>query len=141
LAKTHRHLIKGIKITTVLDSKSTKSVGHFEENKFSVGSHQFLLDWYSKLIKTFNLDNFQSIKDNSKTKMNNIVQSGCLFSKLLRFFVDFLSTIVSIFYRVHGKKMTILGSLPTLYSGRFLKKKFFEITEKNCGLLYIFVNF
>ncbi len=43
--------------------------------------------------------------------------------------------------RKHGKKTTILGGLPTLYSSRFLKKKFFEITEKNCGLLYIFVNF
>jgi hypothetical protein len=31
----------GKKITTVLDNKPTKSVGHFEENKFSVGCHQF----------------------------------------------------------------------------------------------------
>jgi hypothetical protein len=37
-----------------LDSKLTKSVGHFEENKFSVGGHQFLLEWYPKLIKTYN---------------------------------------------------------------------------------------
>ena len=41
-------------MTTVLDSKWTKSVGHFEENKFSVGSHQFLSDCCPKLIKTYN---------------------------------------------------------------------------------------
>ncbi len=38
----------------VLDSKPTKSVGHFEENKFSGVGHQFLLDCYPKLIKTYN---------------------------------------------------------------------------------------
>jgi hypothetical protein len=43
-----------VKITTVLDSKPTKSVGHFEENKFSVGGHQFLLKCCPKLIKTYN---------------------------------------------------------------------------------------
>jgi hypothetical protein len=36
-----------------LDSKLTKSVGYFEENKLFVGSHQFLLDCCPKLIKTF----------------------------------------------------------------------------------------
>ncbi len=40
---------------TVLESKPTKSVGHFEENKFSVGCHQFLSDCCPKLIET---DNF-----------------------------------------------------------------------------------
>jgi hypothetical protein len=40
---------------TALDSKPTKSVGHFEENKFSVGCHQFLLDCYPKLIKTYKI--------------------------------------------------------------------------------------
>ncbi len=38
------------------------------------------------------------------------------------------------------KKTMNLGGLSTLYSSRFLKKQFFEITEKNCGLLYIFVD-
>jgi hypothetical protein len=38
----------------VLDSKLTKSVGHFEENKFSVGCHKFLLECCPKLIKTYN---------------------------------------------------------------------------------------
>ncbi len=32
----------------------TKSVRHFEENKFSVGGHKFLLDCCLKLIKTYN---------------------------------------------------------------------------------------
>jgi hypothetical protein len=39
------------------------------------------------------------MKDNSKTKMDNIVQLGCLISKLMRLFVNFLSAIVIIFYR------------------------------------------
>jgi hypothetical protein len=39
---------------TVFDSKPTKSVGHFDENKFSVGGHQFLLECCPKLIKTYN---------------------------------------------------------------------------------------
>ncbi len=43
-----------VKITTVLYSKLTKSVGYFEENKFSVGGHQFLLGCCPKLIKTYN---------------------------------------------------------------------------------------
>ncbi len=41
------------KITTFLDSKPTKSVWHFEENKFYVGGHQFLLECCPKLIKTY----------------------------------------------------------------------------------------
>jgi hypothetical protein len=44
-----------VKIMTGLDSKPTKSDGHFEENKFSVGGHQFLSDCCPKLIKTYNL--------------------------------------------------------------------------------------
>ncbi len=39
---------------TVLDSKPTKRVGHFEENKFSVGGHKFLLNCCPKFIKTYN---------------------------------------------------------------------------------------
>ncbi len=39
-----------LEITTVLDYKLTKNVGHFEENKFSVGCHKFLLDCCPKLI-------------------------------------------------------------------------------------------
>ncbi len=85
------------KIAKVLDSKPTKSVGHFEENKFSVGCHQLLLDFCSKLIKTYNFG--QKFSQWKKTKMNNIVQSGCLILKLLILFVDFPSAIVSFFYR------------------------------------------
>jgi hypothetical protein len=50
---------------TVLDYKPTKSVGHFEENKFSVGCQQFFLECCPKLIKTYNLDKMQPIKANS----------------------------------------------------------------------------
>jgi hypothetical protein len=39
---------------TVLDIKPTKGVGHFEENKFSVGCHQFLLECYPKLFTAYN---------------------------------------------------------------------------------------
>ncbi len=38
-----------------MDVKQTKNVVDFEENKFSVGCHQFLLKWCPKLIKTYNL--------------------------------------------------------------------------------------
>ncbi len=79
------------------DSKPTKSVGHFEENKFSVVCHQFLLECCPKLIKTCNFGQNAAKKDNLKTKMNNIVQLGCLFSKLPRLFVNFSSAIVLIF--------------------------------------------
>jgi hypothetical protein len=34
----------------------TERVGHFEENKFSVGGHQFLLECRPKLIKTYNFE-------------------------------------------------------------------------------------
>jgi hypothetical protein len=46
--------VHGKKITTVFASKPTKNVGHFEENKFSVGCQQFLLDFCPKLIITYN---------------------------------------------------------------------------------------
>jgi hypothetical protein len=49
-----------------LDSKPTKSVGHFEENKFSVGGHQFLLECCPKLIKTYNFGQIAVKKRQSK---------------------------------------------------------------------------
>jgi hypothetical protein len=39
---------------TVLDSNPTKIVRNFEESKFSVGCHQFLLECCPKLIKAYN---------------------------------------------------------------------------------------
>jgi hypothetical protein len=39
---------------TVLDDKPAKSIEDFEENKFSVRCHQFLLDCCPKLILTYN---------------------------------------------------------------------------------------
>ncbi len=67
--------------------QTDKKCWAFEENKFSVSGHQFLLQCCPKLIKT--IDKTQSIQANLKTKMNNIVQLGCLFSKLQRLFVNF----------------------------------------------------
>jgi hypothetical protein len=57
-----------LKITTVLDNKPTKSAGHFEENKLSVGCHQFLLDCCPKLIKTYNFGQNASNKRLLKNK-------------------------------------------------------------------------
>ncbi len=88
---------------TVLDSKPTKSVGHFEESKFFVGCHQFLLECCPKLIKTYN---FGQKAVNKRQLKNKNEQLGCLFSKLPRLFVDFLSKIVGIFYRV---ERTMIG--------------------------------
>ncbi len=81
-----------------MDSKPTKSVGHFEENKFSVGGHQFLLECCSKLIKTYNFGQKAVNKGQFKNKNEQYCALGCLFSKLPRLLVDFLSMIVVIFY-------------------------------------------
>jgi hypothetical protein len=91
---------KDEKTSTVLDSKPTKSVGHFEENKFSVSGHQFLLDCCTELIKTHNFGQNTVNERQFKTKMNNIVQFGCLISKVVETFVYFPSAIVGIFYCV-----------------------------------------
>jgi hypothetical protein len=48
------------KIMTVLDDKLTKIVEHFENNKFSVSCHQFLLDCSKPTI----LDRMGTIKIN-----------------------------------------------------------------------------
>jgi hypothetical protein len=82
-----------------LDNKLTKNVGHFEETKFSVGCHQFLLDYCPKLIKTYN---FGQNADN-KRQMINKNDQRCTLSlfiiKKSRLFVDSLSAVVSIVYR------------------------------------------
>ena len=53
---------------TVFDDKPTKSVGHFEENKFSVGGHQFLLECCPKFIKTYNFGQNAVNKSQFKNK-------------------------------------------------------------------------
>jgi hypothetical protein len=83
-----------------LDSKPTKSVEHFEENNFSVGGHQFLLECCPKLIKTYNFVQNAVTKSQFKNKNEQYCALGCLFSKLSRLFADFLSAIVVMFYRV-----------------------------------------
>ncbi len=72
-----------------------RGVGHFEENKFSVGGHQYC----PQLIITYNFGQNAVNKSQFKNKMNNIGQLSCLFSKLPRLFVNFPSLIVVIFYR------------------------------------------
>jgi hypothetical protein len=81
-----------------LDSKPTKSVGHFEENKFSVGGHQFLLECCPKLIKTYNFEQNAVNKSQFKNKNEQYCALVCLFSKLPRLLVNFPSAIVIIFY-------------------------------------------
>jgi hypothetical protein len=51
-----------------LDSKPTISVGHFEENKFSVGGCQFLLECCPKLIKAYNFGHNAVNKSQFKNK-------------------------------------------------------------------------
>jgi hypothetical protein len=46
----------------------TKSAGHFEENKFSVGHHQFLLECCPKLTKTSNFGQDAVNKSQYKNK-------------------------------------------------------------------------
>jgi hypothetical protein len=93
-----------------------------EGNKFSVGGHQFLLECCPKLIKPTILNKIQTMKGNLKTKMNNIVQLGCLFSKLPSLFVNFPSAIVGVFHREWQKvqRIMVLGQLePSSMGHRF----------------------
>jgi hypothetical protein len=62
---------------TVLASKTTKIVGHFEENKFSVGGHQFLLECCPKLIKTYNFGQDPVNKSQFKNKNGQYCPLGC----------------------------------------------------------------
>jgi hypothetical protein len=48
-----------------------KVLGHFEENKFSVGGHQFLLECCPKLIKTYNFG------QNNKSQFINKKEPFC----------------------------------------------------------------
>jgi hypothetical protein len=72
---------------TVLDSKPTKSVGHFEENKFSAGYHQFLLECCPKLIKTYNFGQNAVNKRQLKNKNEQYCFVRLFISKLSRLFV------------------------------------------------------
>jgi hypothetical protein len=86
---------------TVLDSELTKSVGHFEENKFSVVGHQFLLDCCPKLIKTYNYR--QNTVNKSKFKNKN--EKYCairlfIFKVAETFFVNFRPCL-SLFFTVN----------------------------------------
>ena len=55
-----------------MDHKLIKSAGHFEENNFTLGCHQFLLDYCPKLIKTYNLghnaDNKRQMRNKNECK-------------------------------------------------------------------------
>ncbi len=92
-----------------MDSKPTKSVGHFEENKFPVGGHQFLLECCPKLIKTYNHGQNAVNKSQFKNKNEQFCALGCLFSKLPRLFVNFPSSIVVIFYRVNRSNIKVFS--------------------------------
>jgi hypothetical protein len=96
-----------------LDSKPTKSVGHFEENKFSVGGHQFLLECCPKLIKTYNFGQNAANKRQMKNKNEQYCAVRLFISKLARLFVNFLSAIVGIFYRVVRKDLISKVTLPS----------------------------
>jgi hypothetical protein len=61
LGQIHSNLVK-------LDSKTTKSVWHFEENKFSVGGRQFLLEFCPKLIISYNFGQNTANKSQYKNK-------------------------------------------------------------------------
>jgi hypothetical protein len=80
-----------------LDRKPTKSVGRFEENKFSVGGHQFLLECCSKLIKTYNFG--QNVVNKRQLKNKNKQYCAVtlfIFKVAERLFVDFPSAIVTL---------------------------------------------
>ncbi len=82
-----------------MDSRLTKSVGHFEENKFSDGDHQFLLDCCPKLIKTYNFgQNKRQFKNKNEqyctVRLFNfkVAETFCQFSvRDRRYFLPWLS--------------------------------------------------
>jgi hypothetical protein len=80
-----------------LDNKPTKSVGHFEENKFSVGGHQFLLECCPKLIKTYNFRQNAVNKRQFKNKNEQYCALGLFIFKVAETFVYFPSAIVITF--------------------------------------------
>jgi hypothetical protein len=86
-----------------LDSKPTKSVGHFEENNISVGSSQFLLEYCPKLIKTYNFGQNTVNKSQLKNKNEQYCAVRLFIFKLPKLFVNFSSAIVGIFFHDHGK--------------------------------------
>ncbi len=93
--KANLFFITRQKITTVLDSKPTKSIGHFEANKCSVDGHQFLSECCPKLIKIYNFG--QNVMNKRQLKNKNeqycairlfifkVVETFC--SQLLAFFI------------------------------------------------------
>jgi hypothetical protein len=81
-----------------LDSKLTKSVGHFKENKFSVGGHKFLFDCRPKLIKTFNLGKNAVNERHFKNKNEQYCAVRLFNFKVAETFANLMSAIVCIFY-------------------------------------------
>jgi hypothetical protein len=63
-----------------LDSKLTKSIRHFEENKYSVGHQQFLLECCPKLIKTYD---FGQNAVNERQLKNKIEQNCAVWLFIL----------------------------------------------------------
>jgi hypothetical protein len=80
-----------------LDSKPTKSIGHFEENEISVGGRQFLLECCPKLIKTYNFGQNTVNKRQLKNKNEQYCALRMFIFKVAKPFCRFF---VGIFYRV-----------------------------------------
>jgi hypothetical protein len=72
-----------------LDSKPTKSVGHFEENKFAVGGHQFLLECCPKLIKSYNFGQNAINKSQLKNKSEQYCAVRLFIFKVAENFCQF----------------------------------------------------
>ncbi len=90
---------------TVLDSEPTKSVGHFEENKFSVGSRQFLLDCSPKLIKTYNFIQ-NAVNDRQLKNKNEQYCAVRLFIfKVAETLLSIFCLHLSVFFTVFPEKM------------------------------------
>jgi hypothetical protein len=84
---------------TVLDSEPTKSVGHFEGNKFSVDCHQFLLDCCPKLIKTYNFGQNAA----KKRQLKNKNEQYCAARLLIFNVAETFQPQLSVFCTVHVK--------------------------------------
>jgi hypothetical protein len=72
-----------------LDSKPTRSVGRFEENKFPVGGRQFLLECCPKLIKTYNFGQKAVKKSQFENKNEQYCEVRLLVFKVAKTFCQF----------------------------------------------------
>ncbi len=80
-----------------------KNVGDFEENKFSVGCHQFLLECCTKLIKTYNFGQNAVNKRQLKNKNEQYCSVRLFIFKVAKTFCQFFVRDYQYFYHASAE--------------------------------------